>query len=495
MVVPLFSKNIPAIKEFRHVSLRRRQFLGLAALGATGALVWQGRSLLQGPAPLPTTVSEIYRSEAGLLELTLEARYGDVILGGELAPRRMTYNGQIPGPRLEVKPGDRLIINFKNALDQPTNLHFHGLHLSPSGNQDNVFLHLNPGETFRYELQIHPQQRAGTYWYHPHHHGHAAEQLFQGLAGLIVVRGDLDDLPEIRAAQEEFFVLQDFALDGPGQGMMAAHMNLMMGREGSLITVNGLFHPEIAVTKDLVRLRLLNASPSRFYRLQLFGQRLTQIAGDNGAFSQPLERDELLLTPGQRAEVLIQAHGLPKTPIHLLSLPYQRAQMGMMGRQFSGITQAIADFTPKEVPFTPRRLPQDLIAVEPLPEPSRTRRFTLSHGMVPGQGMAFLINGEAYQDRPQTTVRLNEIEDWELVNLGTMDHPFHLHVNSFQVLSRNGVPEVPLVWADTVLVKVGETVKIRVAFRDFVGTTVYHCHILDHEDLGMMGQLEILPPA
>ena len=109
--------------------------------------------------------------------------------------------------------------------------------------------------------------------------------------------------------------------------------------------------------------------------------------------------------------------------------------------------------------------------------------------------MAFLINGEAYRDQPQTTVRLNDVEDWEIVNTGTMDHPFHVHVNGFQVVSRNGVPEENIAWADTVLVRVGETVKIRIAFRDFAGKTVYHCHILDHEDLGMMGQLEILPAS
>ncbi|ACB00297.1 MULTISPECIES: multicopper oxidase family protein [Cyanophyceae] len=479
------------------MGIKRREFLGLTALGATGALLWQGRNLLRSrnSSPLAAPIPEIYRSEGGSLEINLEARYEDVILGGEPTRNMMTYNGQIPGPRLEVRPGDRLIIHFKNSLDQPTNLHFHGLHLSPEGNQDNVFLHIEPGETFHYELEIHPQQRAGTYWYHPHHHGFVAEQLFQGLAGLIVVRGDLDELPEIRAAQEEFFVLQDFNRDRPPQGMMGSHMNLMAGREGNLITVNGLFHPEIAVTKDLVRLRLLNASPSRFYRLQLYGQKLMQIAGDDGAFSQPLERDELLLTPGQRAEVLIKTQDLPKTPIHLLNLPYQRAQIGIMGQQYNNATVAIADFTPSAPTFAPVQIPAQLIPVEPLPEPSRTRRFTLNHGMVPGQGMAFLINGEAYRDQPQTTVRLNDVEDWEIVNTGTMDHPFHVHVNGFQVVSRNGVPEENIAWADTVLVRVGETVKIRIAFRDFAGKTVYHCHILDHEDLGMMGQLEILPAS
>lgn len=435
----------------------------------------------------------LYRSEQGLLEVELEAQYTNVLLGGQQAKKMMTYNGLIPAPRLEVKAGDRLRIQFKNSLDQPTNLHFHGLHLSPEGNQDNVFLHIEPNETFTYELNIHPDQRAGTYWYHPHLHGSVAEQLFKGLAGLIIVRGDLDDIPEIAAAQEEFLVLQDFALDERGGMMGNNHMNFMAGREGDLLTVNGLYDPTITPTKDLLRLRLLNASPSRFYRMKIEGQKLTQIATDGGALGQPIKLDELLLTPGQRAELLIATKDLPQIPVHLLSLPYQRGNMGMMGSQSRGSIQSLMNFAPPEFSAKAVTMPAQLVSVEPLPEPTKTRKFTLNHGMVPGQGMAFLINGESYQDRPQTTVDLDTVEEWELVNTGTMEHPFHVHVNKFQVVSRDGVPEPNLAWRDTVLVRVGETVRIRIAFKDFVGKTVYHCHILDHEDLGMMGQLEILP--
>lgn len=476
------------------VSLNRRQFLGLTALGLTGAVSWQTwRTQQAGNSVNAVNAPAVYKSEGGLLEVELEAQYADVMLGGQAARDMMTYNGLIPAPRFEVKAGDRLRIQFKNSLDQPTNLHFHGLHLSPEGNQDNVFLHIKPNETFTYELDIHPDQRAGTYWYHPHIHGFVAEQLFKGLAGLIIVRGDLDDIPEIAAAQEEFLVLQDFALDERGGMMGNNQMNLMAGREGNLLTVNGLYDPTIKPTKDLLRLRLLNASPSRFYRMKIEGQKLTQIATDGGALGQPIQIDELLLTPGQRAEVLIATKDLPQIPVHLLSLPYQRGNMGMMGSQSRSSIQSLMNFAPADFQPNAVEIPTQLVAIEPLPEPTKTRKFTLNHGMVPGQGMAFLINGESYQDRPQTTVDLDTVEEWELVNTGTMEHPFHVHVNKFQVVSRDGVPEPNLAWRDTVLVRVGETVRIRMAFKDFAGKTVYHCHILDHEDLGMMGQLEILP--
>jgi FtsP/CotA-like multicopper oxidase with cupredoxin domain len=494
----------------------RRQFLGFTALGLAGGVSvkawqrWRGRDLLTNaqtidPEPL------VYRSENGLLEVELKAQYRDLQLADQLIPAMMTYNGQIPAPRLEVKPGDLLRIQLKNTLDQPTNLHFHGLHLSPEGKQDNVFRHIEPKGTFTYELDIHPEQRAGTYWYHPHLHGFTAEQLSRGLAGIIVVRGDLDDIPEIAAAQEEFLLLQDFAVTGgdrQGQGgMMGMHqgqgrgqvnnVNFMAGREGQLQTVNGLHHPTIQVSKDLLRLRLVNGSTSRFYRLQLNGHQLTQIATDGGALPSPIVVDEIMLTPGQRAEVLIPAAELPEIPIHLVNLPYQRTNMGMMGSQYRDGTEAIADLLRTPKTFAQVAIPKELSTIEPLPEPVQTRRFTLNHGMVPGQGMAFLINGEPYQhqsqDLPQTVVKLDTIEDWELVNTDVMDHPFHVHVNKFQIISRNGIPETTLAWHDTVLVRIGETVKIRIAFRDFTGETVYHCHILDHEDLGMMGKLKIEP--
>lgn len=489
------------------MAFNRRQFLTLGGVGLAGALSFQAwRSLSNAPVSPQVSGATVVRSDRGLLEVALNAQYGSFSLDGDPAQTFMTYNGQLPGPRLEVNPGDRLIIHFTNTLDQSTNLHFHGLHLAPTGNQDNIFREVKPGASVTYELPIHPQQRPGTYWYHPHWHGVVAEQLFRGLAGLIVVRGELDQIPAIAAAQEEFLVLQDFPRGanvprsgGPGMGM-AMDQNFMAGRQGELITLNGLPQPTIDITQDWLRLRLLNASPSRFYRLQIPDISWQQIATDGGALAQPKVLGELLLTPGQRAEVLIPTDQWPdRQSLPLENLPYARAQMGMMGGQFSEPPTAIAHFRKRlgtENPASPSiTLPDRLSTLEKLENPVVTRRFTLNHGMAPGRGMAFLINGESYAGTPQTTVTLGDVEDWELINTGTMDHPFHVHVNGFQVVSRNGEPETDLAWRDTVLVRVGETVRIRIRFDDFPGTTVYHCHILDHEDLGMMGQLWIQPPS
>lgn len=479
--------------------MKRRQFLALSS-ASVGAIFLSRCASAQMTVKKTETV--IYTSTGGLLEVALNARQNAVPLAGNRADL-LTYNGQIPGPKLETKPGDTVRIRFTNNLSNPTNLHYHGLHVSPTGNADNVFLNVPPAETVTYEFTIPQNHPAGTFWYHPHRHGFVADQVFGGLAGLFIVRGELDEIPEIQAAREEFLILKDFALTRNGQISPANHMEQMMGREGSIVTVNSEVNPTFSIpTGGLLRLRLVNASIARFYRLAIEEHPLYIIATDGGAIGEPVEVRELLLSPGERVEVLVKGDRSPGE-YRLLNLPYNRGGMGMMGGGMMGggmmgrrsrssdepITLATLTYGDRvsELP-----LPDRLLPVDPLPAPKTVRRFTLNHGMSPGQGMVFLINGEPFErDRVDTRVQLNTVEEWELANTGMMDHPFHLHVNPFQVISRNDRPEPYRAWKDTVLVPRGEVVRIRVPFRDFPGKTVYHCHILDHEDLGMMGTIEM----
>jgi FtsP/CotA-like multicopper oxidase with cupredoxin domain len=490
--------------------LNRRQFLTLSAGSAVAVLLsqcstGQSQESRQVPSSSSSSPAGVYTSSNGLLELDLEAKVNSVQLGTQQA-QLLTYNGQIPAPRLEANPGDQVRIRFTNRLNQSTNLHFHGLHIPFTGNADNVFREVTPGETVTYEFEIPPDHPAGTFWYHPHWHGLVAEQLFGGLAGVFVIRGELDNIPEIQAAKEEFLVLQDFALDDTGQPLDSAQLSLMTGREGNVITVNGETSPNLSIPGNgLARWRILNASPSRFYRLSLEGHPFHLIASDGGALEQPLEMSEVLLTPGERVEVLVQGNG-EAADYPLMNLPYDRGNMGMMGRGMMGgrMGRGMMGQNPdSETPTVLARvshqdstasasLPTQLSSVPELPQPQQVRSFQLNHGMSPGMGMVFLINGKAFQhDRIDTAVKLNTVEDWEITNTGVMDHPFHVHGNAFQVMSRNGNLEPYRAWKDTVLVRTGETVRIRMPFRDYTGTTVYHCHILDHEDLGMMGSLQI----
>lgn len=483
--------------------INRRQFLALSGAGAGSFILASCTRGQIGRASSNSALNstQLYQSQNGLLEVDLEASEQAVNLGGEEA-YLLAYNGQVPAPRLEAKPGDKVRLHFTNNLEQPTNIHYHGLHIPITGNADNVFLKIDPGKKLTYEFQIPANHPAGTFWYHPHLHGLVAEQLFAGLAGLFIVRGELDEIPEVKAAKEEFLVLQDFALDDDGRPMGSRHMSLMMGREGDIITVNGQQNPSFSIAGEgLLRWRILNASPSRFYRLALENHPFYLIATDGGALNEPVEVKELLLTPGQRAEVLVKGNQQPEE-YRLLNLPYDRGSMGMMGGGMMGGSMmgsndrsnaptALATVN-YESSVETLPLPTKLGSIAALSAPQAEKTFELNHGMSPSVGMAFLINGQPYNgDRLDTKVKLNTTEDWELINTGVMDHPFHVHGNAFQVISRDGQPESLLAWRDTVLVKRGETVRIRIPFSDFAGKTVYHCHVLDHEDLGMMGNLMI----
>jgi FtsP/CotA-like multicopper oxidase with cupredoxin domain len=488
--------------------LRRRQVLALGLAGLGSALVarrlcaQQTSTSVGSVSSLSSSPGARLSSSAGLADLELVAKpAAGTIPGGPSAP--LTYNGLSPGPLLELQPGDRVRLRLRNQLDQPTNLHFHGLHIPPSGSADNVFLSVSPGESFTYDFNLPADHPAGLFYYHPHHHGTTADQVFAGLGGAIVVRGALDRIPEVAAASEAILVLKDYASSsapeargmgramgmGMGRGM---GMERAMGRQGPLLTVNGMLQPSFSLPSGgLIRLRLLNASNARLYRLALENHPLVLIATDGGAIGRPQILQELVLAPGERADLLVQGNQAPGT--------YR-----LLDRRERDRPQTLATLT-YEGAVTPLPLPTALIPVPALPEPQRTRRFLLSHGMGgggtgmggrmggAGMGMVFLINGQAFaMDRVDTRVSLGESEDWLIVNGDPhLEHPFHLHINPFQVISRNGRPEPERQWKDTVLLRPGEELRLRVAFRDFPGRTLYHCHNLDHEELGMMGVLQI----
>ena len=475
--------------------MKRRQFLNLITIAAgTPLLANCARRGINYP------VSRLV-STNGRLELSLKAQSGKHAIAGQ-AIQLLTYNGQVPAPILEANVGDTIRLTLTNQLDTPTNLHYHGLHISPQ--IDDVFREVAPGESYTYEFQIPPNHPAITGWYHPHYHLNVAPQVFGGLAGPLIIRGDLDEVPELREAEESLLVLQDF--DPQGTLREPHALGKKWGREGTLLTASGQQNPVINLPQNgLLRLRLINASASRIYQLQLPEHPWFLIATDRGAIAEPTELETLSLSPGERAELLIPGQRDPKD-YQIVSLPYDRGiadivkSFGDTVEQMPGVvpptqtTIATLRYEPSDR-VEPLPLPQKLIAVDPLPAPQTTREFVLNHGVDATAGSTgFVINGQSFvMNRVNTQVRLNQVEDWRIINKASMDHPFHLHTNRFQVIERNGQPEPLLTWKDTVGLKGYETVTIRVRFEDFSGRTVYHCHILDHEDQGMMGILDIQP--
>ncbi len=460
--------------------MTRRSFF---QAGATSAVLGGFRPL---QASEVYAGSEVYSSKDGRLAVSLEASLAYRSIGGRTV-QVLAYNGQMPGPLLKLRAGDMLSIRCKNSLSEATNLHFHGLHASPTGNSDNPFLMLARGDVFDYEVSIPADHPGGTFWYHPHMHGATARQVFGGLSGVMIIRGELDEIPEIASAAEAILVIKDFSFDASGRVRDAGMMERMLGREGSLVTVNGDASALLTISQNgLLRCRVLNASASRYYRVRIEDHPIGLIASDGGALPRVDWRDDVLIVPGQRVEFLIQGNRPPGV-YRLLSLPYARSATSMGVGQNAQTTLVLGQLTYSGVADQSLGAPDSLLTVEALPQPvERPRTFQLSEGMM----MAFQINGRAFDPgRVDTAVRLNTVEDWDLINLSSMDHPFHVHTNPFQLVGADGLAEN--VWRDVVNVPRGGQQRIRTRFSDFTGKTVYHCHILDHEDLGMMGTLEI----
>lgn len=474
-------------------------------------------------------------TQAGVVEFSLKASTNKVKLRGKEAieAELMTYNGTYPGPTLRVKEGDLVRIRFQNDLNQPTNLHFHGLHTSPQDPGDNPLRVINPGETAMYEFSI-PKDSAGTYWYHPHHHGNVNTQLFAGLAGTIVVDGALNSIAELRNVPDYLIALKDLDVDSAGKIPLLNRQDWMNGREGSLVLINGAIDPTFETDAGLIRLRLVNQSSARHYNLKLEGHPMTVIATDGGFVNTPYPVDTLLLAPGERYEVLVNFKQI--RDVALVNLPYPRGRMGIdtmnMGGMMGGNSGMNGMRSPENRSGMPNNLPSDSMGGMNMPEMGNMRtqatgegrimtlKFTGAHktaSLPPRinsiqalnpqtvaqkrtikftevmQMLSFSFNDKEFDpNRVDIRAKLGTVELWDLVNDSDMDHPFHLHTNSFQIYTRNGRTEAQPTWKDVVNVKSKETVQILVPFADFAGITVFHCHILEHEERGMMGVVEIL---
>ena len=434
--------------------------------------------------------------------IELEAARSWVSLDGRMV-ELLAFNGQVPGPTMTLRPGQDVVIRLRNLLPEPTNLHFHGLHLAPSPGADDSFLRIPPGELHEYRFTLPANHPAGTFWYHPHVHGHTADQVSGGLAGAILVRSEAEETIDLSRVPEQLLVLQDFDVSNDGTLMQPSPMEIMAGREGSLVTAAGKTASVIPIISGgFLRLRIVNASSSRFYNLSLDEHPFVLIGVDGGLLPSPQELETMLLSPGERVDVIVRGNRNPGS-YRLWSMPYSRTAgmgfgMGMDGSIFTSRSPIeLARINYEFGDQAPWQVPERLAGIAPLTAPRRVRRFSLAQSMsgmgMPGRtqsGMAFTINGRTFNiDRVDTRVQLGDVEDWEFLNNTSMDHPMHIHTNPFQIVRLDGSADPA--WKDTVLVKAGQRVRVRTRFDDFAGLSVYHCHILDHGDMGMMGTLQI----
>ncbi len=492
--------------------ISRRDVLILGGVGVAGVLVGgtgliAGWTSAAGPSSLPNRAGptgpafveanlvepKILRSSGGALHVRLTAAGGPTSIAGRDATA-LSYNGGIPGPTLLLRPGDLLHVTLQNQLKSVTNLHVHGLHVSPEGNSDNVFLAIEAGSSFDYEYRLPEDHPPGVYWYHPHHHGMVAEQVFGGLYGAIIV----EDPTPIPVTRERVLVISDTTLDAAGRIPPPAPTDRMMGREGTIVLVNGQSTPHLTSAPSArERWRIVNACASRYLDLRLDGQSMKLLGIDSGRFGTPRDVEEVLLRPGNRADLLITMAAGQSV---LRTLPVDRGNTGMMMGGATASTGAdlltlgvAGDHTDTALlpPVPKQAAPRDLRTEHVTGR--RELTFAMGMGMGMGSGMmSFTVDGKPFDPtRVDTLVEAGAIEEWTLTNTSLMDHPIHLHVWPMQIVdpSLNGddSPE----WQDVVNVPANSSVRVRIPFEDFTGRTVYHCHILDHEDLGMMGIIDV----
>lgn len=461
------------------------------AVGGTGLFINQGfySSSRLGTASGNTLVEPAeLRSADGVLNVDLESSRQRVTIAGRDV-NALSYNGGVPGPTLRVRAGDTLSVSLKNGLADPSNLHVHGLHVSPEGNGDNMFVTVEAGDSFDYQYTLPADHPPGIYWYHPHLHGFVAEQVFGGLYGAIIV----EDPEPIPADRERLLVISDISLNSSGNIPTVSPMDEMSGREGDLVLINGQLTPDMnARAGERERWRIVNASVSRYLRLRLDGQQLTLLGIDSGRFENPRDVDAVALAPGNRADLLVTISTDTST---FRTLAYDRGSAGgMMGGGFSsGEEVALATLTVTGDDDAA----QPTIPSQPAQRDLRTatvtarRELVFAMGMGGGMGPGMMtptINGRQFEaSRIDTTVQFDSVEEWLLTNTSTLDHPLHLHVWPMQIIEQDGQPADSVMWQDVVNIPARSTTRVRIAFEGFSGKTVYHCHILDHEDNGMMG--------
>ena len=439
------------------------------------------------PAFVLTAQATTRPSAGRTVELTLTASVARLSLVPGTTTEVYAYDGTVPGPTLEFREGDSVVVHFRNDLPEETTVHWHGLNL-PFDADGSPFHPVAPGEEYEYRFTVRPGS-AGTYWYHPHPHHRTGPQVARGLYGAVIVRAADDPLPA--GLTERVLILSDNrfhpdgSLDLPELHTPQGRIDFENGREGDVVFVNGAVMPSFQIRPgEVQRWRVINASAGRYYRLAIPGQKLLHVGSDGGLFERPVEVEEILLASAERVELLVRGTGEPGGTAVLQSLPYDRYIPQTQPADWdTPIDLLTLEYTGDAVPGV--TVPDVLRPVPRLDEAdaTATRVMVLSQGFINGRLMDM--------DRVDVAAPLGATEIWQVENLVGMDHPFHLHGFQFQVLDRDGVPEPFASWKDTVNVPKHQTVRFIVRYENYPGKWMFHCHILDHEDHGMMGVLEV----
>ncbi len=401
-----------------------------------------------------------------------------------LGTNTYAVNGSYLGPTLKLKNGDTVSINHTNKLDEKTTMHGHGMHV-PAEMDGAAHQVIESGTTWSAKYTV--NQRACTNWYHPHLMGKTAEHVYQGLAGLIIVEDDeinALDLPKEYGVDDIPLILQDRFFDSNGQiDYSPSRREIMHGYNGDIFITNGVINAYVDLPNKEIRFRILNASNSTVYNLAFDdGRTFKQIATDNSLLEAPVEMSRLKLSPAERAEIVVDFSSDLNKTIFFKDVAQNKNFLEVKVNK-----EATTTTTTPNVLTTLNR--------HTLDEAVRTRTFSLS-ASGPGN---FKINGVSMNMGViNERIPVNDVEIWEVSNTMGMNHNFHIHASHFLIAKRNGseanVLENEKGYKDTVFIAGNDTVTLLVKMTDFTSSTkpyMYHCHFLEHEDAGMMGQFTV----
>ena len=495
-------------------TLDRRSFLkaagGFGKMAAAARLASPGlpmlgsavRSQAKAPTPEPLIQPPELRSANGVLDAAINAAPGPVRLG-DRALTGLLYNGAYIPPTLRARLGDTMRITFRNdlttGLDRPgyvgpicsgagtpSNLHFHGMSVSPQGNSDNVFVHVQPSETFQYEVRIPAsgRQGPGLFWYHPHAHGFVNDQILGGLSGALVVDGIERLFPLLKGLPERLFLIKHVKLED----------------ESEIVSINGQVNPAVEMRAGEMQFwRIAHIGASDFYKFRIEGMPLYVVATDGHALPQPRRTDEFFIGPGERIDAI--AVGPPAGEYKMQTISFQNEawrppepvlQLALITSSGSAPGAALEGEILRRRVAGPQWIDEIRVA-------RIARRRTLTYSRTADRKV-FMIDGRVLdEDRIDQTVKLGETEAWTVINTDQQYHSFHIHQTPFMVTEVGGVASNDDSLHDTFSVPPATeqrpgVLKVVIPFTDpvIVGRFVYHCHAVDHEDKGMMGVIEVV---
>ncbi|MGW3992927.1 multicopper oxidase family protein [Amycolatopsis sp. NPDC004772] len=384
-----------------------------------------------------------------------------------------SFGGLFVGPTIRAKTGTPVEVTFTNQLDVPSNVHLHGGHNAHADDGYPMDV-LNPGQSRTYHYPN--RQQGATLWYHDHAHHLEAENVYRGLHGLYIIDDDAERGLNLPSGQYDVpLMIRDIQLDANGA---MVYPNFPPDRTTTL--VNGVETPYFQVAARKYRFRLLNSANDRQFRLTLGGLQMTQIGSDGGLLPAPVQRTEILLGSAERADIVVDFSRVPLGS-HLV---------------LQDIYGPVMRFDVTRLAVDTSRVPAVLRPLPALAPATVQREITLRFD---DTGTVGLVNDQAYDpNRVDLKVKRGATEIWTVRNTDTVrgiPHSFHLHLEQFRVLDRNGGPPAPddAGRKDTVNLDPGEWIRVQTTFTDYVGRYVYHCHFLEHSSIGMMAEMEIVP--